>query len=136
MHDSIVSGETDAEFAFVFCSREHGETEQTDIFLKMVENYRIPLVTFSYQKYKARVTDSSRDSSEAWPSWRLDYDREVMDRLRGFQPALCVLDAPRSDIRSIPLSPCDRATSGCEPGVGLLNHACEPAQTFRALCDG
>ncbi len=91
VHDSIESGETDAEFAFVFCSREHGETEQTDIFLKMVEDYRIPLVTFSYQKYKAKVAGLSRNSGEVWPAWRLDYDREVMARLRSFRPALCVL---------------------------------------------
>ncbi len=90
-HDSIESDETDAKFAFVFCSREHGETEQTDIFLKMVEDYQIPLVTFSYQKYKAKVAGSSRDSGEVWPVWRIDYDREVMARLRKFKPALCVL---------------------------------------------
>jgi len=92
VHDSIESGETDAEIAFVFCSREHGETEQTDIFLHMVEEeYRIPLVAFSYQKYKARVGGSASESDKGWPSWRLDYDREVMARLAGFRPDLCVL---------------------------------------------
>jgi len=91
VHDSIGLGEIDAEFAFVFCSREYGETEQTDIFLKMVEDYHIPLVTFSYQKYRAKVGGSSGDSAEGWPSWRLGYDREVMTKLQGFKPDLCVL---------------------------------------------
>jgi len=91
VHDSIESGEIDAEFAFVFCSREYGETEQTDIFLKMVEDYHIPLVTFSYQKFKAKVSGSGGVPDEVWPSWRLDYDREVMTKLQGFKPDLCVL---------------------------------------------
>ena len=90
VHDSIESGEIDAEIAFVFCSREHGETEQTDIFLKMVEDYSIPLVTFSYQKYKGKVSGSS-GSGEELPSWRLGYDREVMARLQDFKPDICVL---------------------------------------------
>jgi len=91
VHDSIKSGEIDAEFAFVFCSREYGETEPTDIFLRMVEDYHIPLVTFSYQKYKAKVGGSGGVPDEVWPSWRLDYDREVMDRLQDYKPDLCVL---------------------------------------------
>ena len=91
VHDSIKSGEIDAEFAFVFCSREYGETEPTDIFLRMVEDYRIPLVTFSYQKYKAKVGGSGGVPDEIWPSWRLAYDREVMARLQDFRPDLCVL---------------------------------------------
>jgi len=89
--DSITSGEVEAEIAFVFCSREHGETEATDVFLKMVEDYHIPLITFSYQKFKSKIGATSTSQEEALPSWRLDYDREVMTRLRGFHPDLCVL---------------------------------------------
>ena len=91
VHDSIESGEIDAEFAFVFCSREYGETEPTDTFLRMVEDYHIPLVTFSYQKYKAKVGGSGDVPDGTWPSWRLDYDREVMARLQDYKPDLCVL---------------------------------------------
>jgi folate-dependent phosphoribosylglycinamide formyltransferase PurN len=91
VHDSIASGETSAEFDFVFCSRERSETEQTDIFLQMVEDYGIPLVTFSYQKYRTKVDGAVDVPDKSWPSWRLDYDREVMVRLQNFQPDLCVL---------------------------------------------
>ena len=91
VQDSIKSGELDAEIAFVFCSRERGETEATDIFLKMVEDYHLPLVTFSYQKFKSKIAATNTDQTETLPSWRLDYDREVMARLHGFNPDLCVL---------------------------------------------
>ncbi len=90
VHDSIKAGEINAEIAFVFCNRERGETEQTDIFLEMVEDYEIPLVTFSYQKYQSKE-GSSVSSRKKLPSWRLDYDREVMARLKEFKPDLCVL---------------------------------------------
>jgi len=90
VHNSMESGETNAEIAFVFCSREHGETERTDIFLRMVEDYNVPLVTFSYQRYKSE-TGGSASSGEGLPPWRLGYDREIMARLKGFKPDLCVL---------------------------------------------
>jgi folate-dependent phosphoribosylglycinamide formyltransferase PurN len=90
--DSIKSGELEAKIAFVFCSREYGETEATDIFLKMIEDYQIPLVTFSYQRFKSRVKPSeSEPVVTSFPSWRLDYDREVMKQLQDFHPDLCVL---------------------------------------------
>ena len=51
--DAIKAGELDAEIEFVYCSRERGETEPTDQYLDMVKDYGIPLVSFSYQKYRA-----------------------------------------------------------------------------------
>ena len=51
VRDSIRSGELEAEIAFVFCSREPGESEATDLFLKTVEDYQIPLICFSYQRF-------------------------------------------------------------------------------------
>ena len=92
VHDSIESGEINAEVAFVFCSRERGETEATDIFLQMVEDYHIPLISLSYRKFKAeRGITAVAEQHEKLPSWRLDYDREVIARLKEFQPDLCVL---------------------------------------------
>ncbi len=91
VHDSIEAGEIEAEIAFVFCSRQYGETEATDIFLKMVEDYHIPLITFSYQKFKSKIGAASTGQKGGFPSWRLAYDREVMARLQKFHPDLCVL---------------------------------------------
>lgn len=89
--ESILAGELDAEIEFVFCNREHGETEATDGFLEMVEDYGLPLVKFSYKMYKAVVGQPNPDPNQPLPQWRVDYDREVMKRLEGFTPDLCVL---------------------------------------------
>jgi len=78
---SIALGETRAEIAFAFCNRETGEAKESDLFLKLVESYAVPLVCFSYRNFKANKGVGRR----------LDYDREVMKRLEGFHPDLCVL---------------------------------------------
>ena len=90
-NSSIKRGEIEAEIAFVFCTREPGESEESDLFIKLVEDYHIPLVCFSYQKFKARGSTPITDQAETLPRWRLDYDREVMKRLEDFHPDLCVL---------------------------------------------
>ncbi len=89
--DSIQSGELCAEIEFVYCSRERGETEPTDRYLDMVQSYGIPLVSFSYQRYRALRGMPNPDLSQPLPRWRIDYDNEVIKRLKKFQPDLCVL---------------------------------------------
>jgi phosphoribosylglycinamide formyltransferase-1 len=91
VQESIISGGIDAKIEFVFCSRDRGETDATNTFLDMVKNYDIPLVNFSYQKYKTDRNMPNPDPSQPMPQWRIDYDREVMKRLQGFSPDLCVL---------------------------------------------
>ncbi|GAJ05730.1 unnamed protein product [marine sediment metagenome] len=88
--NSIKRGEIEAEIAFVFSSREPGESKDSDFFLKLVEDYHLPLVCFSYQKFKAKV-DTATEQTGVLPLWRFDYDREVMNQLQGFHPDLCVL---------------------------------------------
>ena len=87
--NSIESNEIEADIAFVFCNREHGESTESDRFLKLVNDYKIPLVCFSYQKFKAER--GGEHQGDTMPRWRLDYDRQVMDRLKNFQPDLCIL---------------------------------------------
>ena len=86
---SIKQGQIKAELAFVFCNREPGESAESDLFLKLVDSYHIPLVCFSYQKFKSGRASSQK--GETLPQWRVDYDREVMARLRGFHTDLCLL---------------------------------------------
>ncbi len=87
----ISSGEIKAEIAFVFCNREPGESEESDLFLKEVQAYSIPLVTFSYRKFKSQLGAQAKEEGGRLPPWRLEYDREVMKRLEGFSPELCIL---------------------------------------------
>ena len=91
VNNSIKQGEIKAEIAFVFSSREPGESRESDLFLKLVEDYHIPLICFSYQKFKASKGVPITGQAGTLPLWRLDYDREVMNRLQGFHPDLCVL---------------------------------------------
>jgi phosphoribosylglycinamide formyltransferase-1 len=78
---SIALGEIKAEIAFVFCNREPGESKESDLFQKLVETYGLPLICFSSRRFKA----------DKGLEWRLDYDREVMNRLQGFDADLYVL---------------------------------------------
>ncbi len=91
VHTSIKQGEIKAEIAFVFSSREAGESDEGDLFLKLVESYHIPLICFSYQGFKTTKGIATPNQAGTLPQWRLDYDREVMNRLQGFHPDLCVL---------------------------------------------
>jgi len=91
VNSSIKQSEIGAEIAFVFSNREPGESEESDLFLKMVESYHIPLICFSYQKFKASRGASITGQAGILPLWRLDYDREVMKRLQDFHPDVCVL---------------------------------------------
>ena len=91
VNNSIKQGEIETEIAFVFSNREPGESEESDSFFKLVEDYHIPLTCFSYQKFKASKGTLIIGQAGTLPPWRLDYDREVMNRLQDFHPDLCVL---------------------------------------------
>ena len=83
--DSIRGGEIDAEISFVFSSREPGEAKGSDLFLELVRSCRIPLIYLSSQNFRPQMR------REGLAQWRLAYDREVMKRLEGYEPDLCVL---------------------------------------------
>ena len=91
VQDSTTAGDLKAKIKFVFCSRDPGEAETTDVTLQMVRDYGISLVTYSYRKFKTRLDLTQPDAAGALPDWRLEYDREVMARLSDFNPDLCVL---------------------------------------------
>jgi folate-dependent phosphoribosylglycinamide formyltransferase PurN len=57
----------------------------------MVKGYGIPLVSYSYQKYRAQRSMPNPDPNAPLPSWRIDYDNEVIKLLKKFHPDLCLL---------------------------------------------
>ncbi|HEX77945.1 MAG TPA: phosphoglycerate transporter [Dehalococcoidia bacterium] len=77
----IERGKLEAEVAFVFSNREPGEDRESDLFLELVAGYNMPLVCFSSSKFRGGALHFDR----------IAYDREVMKRLEGFQPQLCIL---------------------------------------------
>ncbi|MDD5397972.1 MAG: formyltransferase family protein [Dehalococcoidia bacterium] len=93
--DTVVStirnGGLDARIEFVFCSREAGESEKTDIFLSQVKQYSIPLVTSSVKKFAGSVRQQVGVKEEELPGWRLEYDRQVIARLDDFKVDICLL---------------------------------------------
>ena len=91
VNNSIELGEFEANIAFVFSSREPDESKESDLFLKMVKEYNIPLICFSYQRFKTKKGIAGTSQEETLLPWRLEYDREIMNRLPGFHPDLCVL---------------------------------------------
>ncbi len=89
--DEIAAGRLQAQIAVVFCSREPGEDPQTDIFLKQVRGYGLPLVCFSYSRYRRERRLPPVRKGEPLPQWRRDYDREVMRLLEPHPFDLAVL---------------------------------------------
>jgi phosphoribosylglycinamide formyltransferase-1 len=90
-HDSIGQGEIRGKIDCVFCTREPGESEESDRFIRLVNDYGIPLACFSYQRFKKEHNEKNPEPSAPMPRWRLDYDREVMRRLEGFDPSICMM---------------------------------------------
>ncbi len=90
-YNSVKSGELNAEIEFVFCSREYGETEPTDHYLDTAKSYGIPLISYSYQRYRARRGMPNPDPNASLPQWRIDYDNDVLKMLDKFHPDLVVL---------------------------------------------
>jgi phosphoribosylglycinamide formyltransferase-1 len=90
VQSNIKSGKIKAQIAFVFSNRESGEAEESDRLFKMVADCKIPLICFSYEKFRAGQGKLGTHTGTL-PSWRLDYDREVMERIKDIHPDLCVL---------------------------------------------
>ena len=89
--DNISSGTLNAEISFVFCSREQGEAEGSDIFLKMVKDHGLNLISFSSRKFKPEMRKQGKANPDTMGKWRREYDREIMPRLNHYQSDINVL---------------------------------------------
>lgn len=64
-----------SEIAFVFVSRNEGETHFGDLMIRNIRTAKLPLITFSSLRFKPELRERDREA------WRLEYDREVMKLL-------------------------------------------------------
>ncbi len=84
------------DISFVFCSREEGESKESDKFIKLVRERGIPLVCFSSAKFmpefrKKGLEQEKKGNTRLIEDWRFLYDREVMNRLYEKKHDLIVL---------------------------------------------
>ncbi len=78
---AIKNGRVKADMGFVFCSREPGDAQGSDRYIKQVQDYGLPLVCFSSKRFKPDLRKQGGQDPAAMAQWRLEYDREVMQRL-------------------------------------------------------
>lgn len=79
--ENIASGIINANICFVFCSREEGEAEGSDLYLKMVKDQGLNLISFSSRKFKPEMRKQGKDYTNIMRQWRIEYDREIMSLL-------------------------------------------------------
>ena len=91
VYKGIKDGEFKGDIIFVFSNREPGESRESDLFFELVRSYNISLICHSSKKLEATQTLTVPAKGQTLPQWRLEYDRQVMEKLQGFVPDLCVL---------------------------------------------
>lgn len=78
VYGAIQRGYLPARIEVVFCNREPGEDPNTDRFLELVGSYGVPLVCYSYTRFRRERGLPPVRQGDPLPPWRRDYDREVM----------------------------------------------------------
>ena len=67
VQDNIQSGDIEGKINFVFSDREPGEAKESDSFFDLVGRYNIPLICFSYHKFKReRFINERRLGRDSW----------------------------------------------------------------------
>jgi phosphoribosylglycinamide formyltransferase-1 len=88
---NIDDGIINARISFVFCSREQGEAEGSDLYLKTVKDHGLDLISFSSRTFKPEMRKKGKERPEIMRQWRIEYDREIMSRLQRYQSDINVL---------------------------------------------
>ena len=91
VHREIASGRLDARIPIVFCNREPGEDENTDVFLEQARGNDLPVVTLSSRDFRRGLGEKPVRKGETLPEWRREYDREVMRLLEPYRFQIGVL---------------------------------------------
>jgi phosphoribosylglycinamide formyltransferase-1 len=91
VYRKIQEGDIKGNIVFVFSNREPGENQESDLFFELARTYEIPSICFSSQKFKEPSGSKGNTEGKKLRQWHLEYDRQVMKLLEGFNPDLCVL---------------------------------------------
>jgi phosphoribosylglycinamide formyltransferase-1 len=83
--ERIKEGFIPGEITFVFCDRERGESEQSDLFLDLAAELGLETITFSSTRFKPELRKKDRER------WRAEYHEGVMERIASHKNALLVL---------------------------------------------
>ncbi len=83
--EKIDEGFIPGEISFLFCNRERGEAEQSDLFLDLVDDLGLAVTTFSSQAFRDDLRQRDREQ------WRSAYHQEVMDRIAPYLHDVIVL---------------------------------------------
>lgn len=89
--DAIDRGDIKAQISFVFCSREQGEAEGSDLYIRMVKEYGLRLITFSARAFKPSMRRQGTQDPHVMREWRREYDREIMARLSPYPAQIIAL---------------------------------------------
>jgi phosphoribosylglycinamide formyltransferase 1 len=81
---AIARGELRAAIPFLFCNREPGEHENSDLLLALAAEYGIPGVTLSDRRYRRQHGGEVARAGEPLPAWRSAYDRAVLELIEPY----------------------------------------------------
>ena len=84
VHEHLVSGGIDARIDFVFSNRAPGEAEGSDEYFRLVREFGLPLISHSSTEFRRR-------KGGRFAERRAEFDAEVLERLEGRSPDICVL---------------------------------------------
>ena len=83
--NAIQSGHLNAEFEFVFVTRERGQTAPTDSFLDLTAANNVETVTLSSQRFRRN------NNGAPWSKLREAYDKAALSALERFSPDVSVM---------------------------------------------
>jgi len=88
---AAIDGGLPVEIAYVFCNRAPGEDEQTDTFLRLVQERGLPLLTLSSAAFRRAAGGAIARKGEPLPPWRLDFDDEALRLVEPYAVSVGVL---------------------------------------------
>lgn len=81
---AIGRGELRARIPFLFCNRERGEHQNSDLLLDLAARHDIPAITLSDRRFRRRAGGEVARAGEPLPAWRLEYDRTALDLIEPY----------------------------------------------------